>query len=87
MQPEMVADCLCHTGENPLWHPVERKLYWTDIPHEKLFRYDPAEGTWEECWHGEPVGVFTLQTDGAGALFRFRPGVRGVAEFYSRVDF
>ncbi len=30
--PEILADYPCVCGENPLWHPVERKLYWVDIP-------------------------------------------------------
>ncbi len=75
MKPEMVADCLCQTGENPLWHPAERKMYWTDIPAGKLFRFDPAAGTWEECWHGDPVGGFTLQADGALLLFMARGAI------------
>ncbi len=75
MMPEMVADCLCQTGENPLWHPAERKLYWTDIPAGKLFRFDPAAETWEECWHGDPVGGFTLQADGALLLFMARGAI------------
>jgi len=75
MQPERVADCLCQTGENPLWHPAERKLYWTDIPQGKLFRFDPAAGAWEECWHGDPVGGFTLQADGALLLFMARGAI------------
>jgi sugar lactone lactonase YvrE len=75
MQPELIADCVCQTGENPLWHPAERKLYWTDIPGGKLFRFDPAAGGWEECWHGEPVGGFTLQADGALLLFMARGAI------------
>ena len=75
MQPELIADCLCHTGENPLWHPIERRLYWTDIPQGRLFRFDPATGGWEECYHGEPVGGFTLQADGALLLFMARGAI------------
>ncbi|MGB7537875.1 MAG: SMP-30/gluconolactonase/LRE family protein [Anaerolineales bacterium] len=75
MQPEMIADGEFNTAENPLWHPVERKLYWTDIPRGKLFRYDPATGAWEKCWSGEPVGGFTIQEDGALLLFMARGAI------------
>ena len=28
MQPEVIADYIDETGEGPLWHPIEKKLYW-----------------------------------------------------------
>jgi len=69
MDPELIADYACETGEGPLWHPDEQRLYWADIPRGRLFRYDPASGHHEECYHGEVVGGFTLQKDGALLLF------------------
>jgi D-xylonolactonase len=72
MQPERIVDCQCHTGENPLWHPTEGCLYWTDIPRGSLFRYFPATDRSEQCYSGEPVGGFTLQADGALLLFMAR---------------
>lgn len=71
-QPELIADYQCHTGENPLWHPLERRVYWTDIPMGRLFRYDPATGAHEQCYSGAPVGGFTIQADGALLLFMER---------------
>ncbi|GAG21164.1 unnamed protein product, partial [marine sediment metagenome] len=32
MRPELIADYECVTGEGPLWHPDEGRLYWVDIP-------------------------------------------------------
>jgi D-xylonolactonase len=75
MQPELIADYSCKTGENPLWHPTEKRLYWTDIPSGKLFRYDPATGHHEQCYSGEVVGGFTIQADGALLLFMARGAV------------
>ena len=72
MEPRAVADYECVTGENPLWHPDEKRVYWTDIPAGRLFRYDPATGDHEQCYEGEPVGGFTLQPDGALLLFMAR---------------
>ena len=71
-QPELIADYACETGENPLWHPIERRLYWCDIPNGRLFRYDPATDTHEQCHQGRPVGGFTIQADGSLLLFMDR---------------
>jgi len=67
--PELIADPVCYLGENPLWHPLERRLYWTDIHEGRMFRYDPATGQHEACYRGPSVGGFTIQTDGALLLF------------------
>ena len=75
MQLELIADYQCHTGKNPLWHPLERRLYWTDIPRGRIFRYDPATGQHEQCYNGDPVGGFTIQTDGALLLFMARGAI------------
>jgi D-xylonolactonase len=75
MQPELIADYQCNTGEGPLWHPTEHVVYWTDIPAGKLFRYDPATGHHEQCYQGEPVGGFTIQADGSLLLFMARGAV------------
>jgi D-xylonolactonase len=69
MLPELVADYQCDIAENPLWHPLEQRLYWTDTFRGRLFRYDPATGKHEQCYSGTPVGGFTIQADGALLLF------------------
>ena len=75
IQPELIADYQCQIGENPLWHPLERRLYWTDIPRGRLFRYDPATGKHEQCYSGPPVGGFTIQADGTLLLFMARGAI------------
>jgi sugar lactone lactonase YvrE len=69
---ELIADYACDTGENPLWHAIEEKLYWCDIPRGRIFRFDPAMGIHEQCYSGRPVGGFTMQCDGALLLFMDR---------------
>ncbi|MFL5259427.1 MAG: SMP-30/gluconolactonase/LRE family protein [Hyphomicrobiales bacterium] len=32
-------------GESPLWHPLERKLYWIDFYGPTVHRLDPADGS------------------------------------------
>lgn len=71
-EPELIADYACETGENPLWHPIERRLYWADIPKGRLFCYNPIDGTHEQCYEGRPVGGFTIQSDGSLLLFMDR---------------
>lgn len=66
---EPVADYRCETGENPLWHPLERDLYWCDIPNGRIFRYDPPVNSHECCFECGAVGGFTIESDGALLLF------------------
>lgn len=69
MKPELVADYECVIGEGPLWHPGEKRVYWTDIPMGRMFRYNPAKGVHEQFYDGEVVGGFTIQEDGSLLLF------------------
>ena len=73
--PERVADTRCRTGEGPLWHEQERRLYWVDIPEGRLYRCDPASGAHEQVFQGEPIGGFTVQADGSLLLFMARGAV------------
>lgn len=63
----------CRIGENPLWHPTHRKLYWCDIPFGRLYAFDPETRTTEllrDGTHdGTLLGGFTIQHDGALLLF------------------
>jgi sugar lactone lactonase YvrE len=76
MLPQLIADYQCQTGEGPMWHPDEQRVYWCDIPAGRLFRYDPATGEHEQCYEGVPVGGFTVQADGALLLFMARGAVK-----------
>lgn len=69
MSLTLITDQATQIGENPLWHPLESRLYWTDIPTGRLFRYDPASDHTEEIYKGETVGGFTFQAGGGLLLF------------------
>lgn len=74
-EPELIADEQCVTGEGPLWHEDEARLYWADIPNGRLFRYDPVTGTHETAYQaptGHAIGGYTIQADGALLLFGSR---------------
>lgn len=73
---ELIADYACHTGEGPLYHPGEDRVYWTDIPNGKLFVYDRKTGGHRVCYEDAPVGGFTLQEDGSLLLFQARGAIR-----------
>jgi len=75
-KPQPVVDYACDTGENPLWHPQEKRIYWVDIPVGCIFRYDPESGDSEKFEIGEAIGGFTIQADGALLLFMARGAVR-----------
>ncbi|XVH33475.1 SMP-30/gluconolactonase/LRE family protein (plasmid) [Haloferacaceae archaeon DSL9] len=82
VQLDRVADTHAHTGEGPLWHPDEERLYWVDIPAGRLYQYDPVSDEYGLAYETDnvPIGGFTLEEDGALLLFthrtvsRFVPG-------------
>lgn len=69
-QVEMIADYACVCGEGPIWHPMEKRLYWTDIETGRMFHFDPATGRHQQCYEGRKVGGMTIQADGSMLLFR-----------------
>ncbi len=69
MQPELLADYGCTVGENPLWHPHQKRLYWTDIDGGRLIWYEPSSRKHQVCYEGPIVGGFTFQADGSLLLF------------------
>jgi D-xylono/L-arabinono-1,4-lactonase len=75
-RPEVVADCSCVIGENPLWHSRDSRLCWVDIPNGILYRFDPATGTHEASRHDGQIGGFTIQEDGSLLFFMAKGAVK-----------
>lgn len=63
----------CRLGENPVWHPLEKKLYWCDITYGRLYRFAPETQETELVYDGSmdrtQIGGFTIEEDGALLLF------------------
>ena len=75
MVPELMADYRCETGEGPLWHPMERQVYWSNIPQGRIFRLNPFSRRHEQIYEGRIVGGYTIQSDGSLLLFMDRGSV------------
>ena len=42
--PECIVEIPTLLGENPLWIPSEKRLYWLDLMKPAVYRFDPATG-------------------------------------------
>ncbi len=62
-------------GESPLWHPLEQRLYWCDIPGRTLHRFDPADGAHRAWAFEQDLGCCAARDDGR-LLVAQRDGVR-----------
>jgi len=63
-------------GENPLWDEAKRTFYWTDIDAGEVHAWSEATRKAQRIYSGPKVGGFTLEHDGALALFRVNDIVR-----------
>jgi D-xylono/L-arabinono-1,4-lactonase len=70
MEPELLADYACETGENPLWHPTEARVYWLDIPRGRMFSLDWATGEHRQVLEEDlAIGGAVLHEGGGLLLF------------------
>ena len=76
MNPELIADYANTCGEGPLWNPIDKKLYWVDIPNGQVYRYDPSNSK-HELYFQAPTGIggFTIQPDGSLLCFLYNAGL------------
>ncbi len=72
--PSSLIPSQCDLGENPLWHPTEKKLYWLDIVQGRIERFDPLTGIREEVLKTNLFGGFTFQK-GGGLFLLMEKGV------------
>lgn len=57
MPIECVLPWGAQLGEAPTWHAKEQKLYWVDILHPAIYRFDPSSGVNEACEPGKLVSA------------------------------
>lgn len=74
---ELLAPTRCQLGEGPLWDARRQVLFWSDIERGEIFAWSDAGQSHSCIYRGDPVGGFTLEEDGALALFR----VNDIARF------
>lgn len=78
-----VADLVCalpwgaQLGEAPIWHPHEKALYWVDILHPAVYRFDPATGQNDTCAPGKLVSA-VLPTEDGGLLVASQDGIEAL---------
>ncbi len=79
MSPEPSVEIIAKNpdvvGENPLWLPEERCLYWTDNRSKQVYRMRPGESAIEVVVDGYQSYAFTFQTDGSLLLFLNDTGI------------
>ena len=61
-------------GESPFWHPLERMLYWVDIPARQLRRSDAAGGGVESWAMPTEPGCIAPAASG-GMVIALRDGI------------
>lgn len=70
VEPEVLVDLACDTGEGPLWDDRTQSLTWNDIPAGILYRYTSASAQNVQIHqHTAAIGGHTLQEDGSLLLF------------------
>jgi D-xylonolactonase len=62
-KPYTVVDEELGIGECPLWHPLEKKVYWLDIQSGSIYRHDPDKKRHEQVYQGMKVGGFTIRKE------------------------
>lgn len=77
-----IADYACNTGEGPIYHSDEDRVYWVDIPAGRLFSFDRQTGVHRIVLETDAIGGATIQEDGSlllfmakGAIKHFKDGV------------
>ena len=58
-------------GESPLWHPIERRLYWVDIQGKQVHRFNP-ESLRNETFHLPDLVTCLAFRKGGGLVLALR---------------
>lgn len=64
-------------GESPVWHPLEKVLYWVDITGEKLHRYNFEKEETETFEMGCMIGCVVPATKNYSVIVALETGIFG----------
>lgn len=64
-------------GEAPVWHPAEQRLYWVDILHPAVYRFDPQTGLNETCAPGKLISAVLPRREG-GLMAATQDGIEAL---------
>lgn len=73
-QVELLVDCKNQLAEGILWDDRSNCLFWSDIEHRRLYRFDSVCGSLEHKDLPEKLGSFAF-TERGGFLFAFGSGL------------
>lgn len=59
--PRLAASTTCEIGENPLWHPDRKTVFFLDIAPGVVHAYDPSTGSHREFSRGPVTGGMLIQ--------------------------
>lgn len=63
MQANTVIHCHNELGEGPLWHPIQKRLYWLDILKKKVQCLDPETGNVQEFQPDQMITALGLRDE------------------------
>ena len=55
-------------GEGPVWHPIEKRLYWVDIPAGDLYQTNSDLSEFKKTHFETQIGTFAFKADGGFLL-------------------
>lgn len=65
-------------AEGPVWHPIEKVLYWVDISGMKLHRYDPRCMKTQTFEMGSMIGTVAPATGKFTVVVALESGICGI---------
>ncbi len=60
---EPLFHCQNELGEGPLWHPIEKRLYWVDIVAGDLYRSNPELTGYTKSHFNTMIGAFGFRKE------------------------
>jgi len=86
LQAELLYNPKAILGEGPVWHPVDKILYWVDIEGYALHIFDPENQAKEKIDFEKMPGALVPMESG-GLLVAFENGLAGVDPETHQIDY